>query len=408
MAKFHDTGTICEATKRACPLGLSDSDHIEAGSIQEFEKKLGEKMAAETYGTVKPLSSDTASQPLEENSFELTHTEKLQGITVEDVERESARGIMESYGDNKGVIMDGSISSSLAKAAARHRLGGPVEYAGLLRRQPVYRLRNEPSDPIKRDEMAVRWAEEHSKGSQTETPEENSAEKEGFQEPTFTTTEGYGGTPGWEGNKRGASHIPLKEVAKKVRQDLKDATKAGYLPKGLKYSVRKDNNSLYLEVLNLPPDDEVYTIKKDFTGRDKKVLKPEYEDLRRKLQAIHDSYNYDNSDSMSDYFDRGYYGRVEFLDDNTKAWRAADKDEAKLRAMRSKAKKTGISREAMWSNSEFQANLKEARKSREDYIKILARERKEANPEEFVKGQMENYDRAVEKGAFWGRPSAAK
>lgn len=52
MAKFHDTGTICNAHKRACPLGLSDSDHIEASSVQEFEKKLGEKMAAKTTGTL--------------------------------------------------------------------------------------------------------------------------------------------------------------------------------------------------------------------------------------------------------------------------------------------------------------------------------------------------------------------
>lgn len=53
MAKYHDTGTICEATKRACPLGLSDSDHIEADSIQEFEAKLAERAAAEgnSFGT---------------------------------------------------------------------------------------------------------------------------------------------------------------------------------------------------------------------------------------------------------------------------------------------------------------------------------------------------------------------
>lgn len=54
MARYHDTGTVCEATKRACPLGLSDSDHIEANSPQEFEAKLAERVAAagDSFGTV--------------------------------------------------------------------------------------------------------------------------------------------------------------------------------------------------------------------------------------------------------------------------------------------------------------------------------------------------------------------
>lgn len=53
MARYHDTGTICEATKRACPLGLSDGDHIEADSVQEFEAKLAERADAEgnSFGT---------------------------------------------------------------------------------------------------------------------------------------------------------------------------------------------------------------------------------------------------------------------------------------------------------------------------------------------------------------------
>jgi len=46
MARYHDTGTICEATKRSCPLGLSEGDHIEAASPAEFEAKLAEKMTA--------------------------------------------------------------------------------------------------------------------------------------------------------------------------------------------------------------------------------------------------------------------------------------------------------------------------------------------------------------------------
>lgn len=53
MARYHDTGTVCRAEKRACPLGLSDSDHIEADSVQEFEAKLAERAEAggNSFGT---------------------------------------------------------------------------------------------------------------------------------------------------------------------------------------------------------------------------------------------------------------------------------------------------------------------------------------------------------------------
>lgn len=40
MARYHDTGTVCKAEKRACPLGLSEGDHIEAADEKEFEQKL--------------------------------------------------------------------------------------------------------------------------------------------------------------------------------------------------------------------------------------------------------------------------------------------------------------------------------------------------------------------------------
>lgn len=63
MARYHDTGTICEATKRACPLGLSDGDHIEADSVQEFEAKLAER--ADTEGNSFGTSTKAAEAKVE-------------------------------------------------------------------------------------------------------------------------------------------------------------------------------------------------------------------------------------------------------------------------------------------------------------------------------------------------------
>lgn len=42
MPRLLDTGTICRAEKRACPLGLADSEHIEADTPEYLEKKLEE------------------------------------------------------------------------------------------------------------------------------------------------------------------------------------------------------------------------------------------------------------------------------------------------------------------------------------------------------------------------------
>lgn len=57
MPKYHDTGTICVATKRPCPLGLSDGDHIEAANIKEFEKKLAEKVGNDSVDLPKAARS---------------------------------------------------------------------------------------------------------------------------------------------------------------------------------------------------------------------------------------------------------------------------------------------------------------------------------------------------------------
>ena len=48
MPKYHDSGTVCKAGIRACPLGVSDDDYIKASSPADFEEKLDAKMSAVT------------------------------------------------------------------------------------------------------------------------------------------------------------------------------------------------------------------------------------------------------------------------------------------------------------------------------------------------------------------------
>lgn len=62
MARYHDTGTECKAELRACPLGLSESDHIEAANSKEFQEKL-EKL----YSSKVTINSrEIYSAPLED------------------------------------------------------------------------------------------------------------------------------------------------------------------------------------------------------------------------------------------------------------------------------------------------------------------------------------------------------
>lgn len=131
--------------------------------------------------------------------------------------------------------------------------------------------------------------------------------------------------------------LDIADIAKMVRADIKAAKKAGKLPKkGLKTSVRigrySGGQSLDITVKTVPfqvlnPEWLVWEASDEgqygcgpagldrYTSKAQKTL-----DL---LKGILQSYNRDNSDSMSDYFDVRFYGDVRFDSDLTRAERAA-------------------------------------------------------------------------------------
>lgn len=81
MARFHDSGTICSANKRACPLGLSDGDHIDADSVQDFQAKLAAKMEnqGENFGTTSKASATEPKAPGADNPAVDKSKEKAEG-----------------------------------------------------------------------------------------------------------------------------------------------------------------------------------------------------------------------------------------------------------------------------------------------------------------------------------------
>lgn len=156
-------------------------------------------------------------------------------------------------------------------------------------------------------------------------------ERKQFAKPTYNSvthgvhaTEGYMGASGFAGENSGGYRSP-KEIASAMREDLKQAKKDDALPKDAKISIRSSSaggGSVYVTVNDLEEQD-VYEYAHANMGHymfDRRNLSRPALDLGAKrndigsvkdnVERIHDSYNYSNSNSMVDYFDRGFYGDV--------------------------------------------------------------------------------------------------
>ena len=138
----------------------------------------------------------------------------------------------------------------------------------------------------------------------------------------------------------------LAEIAKLMRQDIKQAIAEALLPgKPVKYSVRTETysggGSINIEVRDWPeawqecdgykPGDRVVSgmgrqLCRDYfcaamlaiTGEERpgtqahEVLTEDAQAVEMTLKRIREAYNHDGSDSMVDYFDVNYYGHVSF------------------------------------------------------------------------------------------------
>lgn len=132
-----------------------------------------------------------------------------------------------------------------------------------------------------------------------------------------------------DNEQRGAKYeatrgMGTREIAARIRADVKAAQKSGLIPPGVKVSVRMDRfaggSSIDVHVTALPAgfrilSDAAASWCKQFPARDWQIPlpvseqhAPEYLALKETLQRIHSAYNRNNSDSMTDYFDVRYYG----------------------------------------------------------------------------------------------------
>jgi len=129
----------------------------------------------------------------------------------------------------------------------------------------------------------------------------------------------------WRGTKHDATEqLTLTEIAKRIRTDIKEAIKAGRLPKGLQVSITTNRytggGSINARITALPENMPVYASWYLQERRDDPHSRPWregesiYSDplthIMDTVKELHGAYNRDNSDSMTDYFDRRYYGHV--------------------------------------------------------------------------------------------------
>jgi hypothetical protein len=108
--------------------------------------------------------------------------------------------------------------------------------------------------------------------------------------------------------------LSRKEIAVRVRADLKEAVKAGELP-AAKYSVRIESGSVNVTVSGLPfevLDEKRVLADHDqpnvFSGRN--WISDQALALQNKIEALVGAYNFDGSDIQSDYFHVNFYSTV--------------------------------------------------------------------------------------------------
>jgi hypothetical protein len=121
--------------------------------------------------------------------------------------------------------------------------------------------------------------------------------------------------------------LDTAEIAKAIREEIKEAVKAGALPKA-KYSVKTDRysmgSSITVEASKLPfrtlnPDafrvDRGASWVTFDSAHFRSRFTPQAQEVERKLNAIVSAYHWDRSDSSTDYYDERFARHVNITED---------------------------------------------------------------------------------------------
>lgn len=107
------------------------------------------------------------------------------------------------------------------------------------------------------------------------------------------------------------SDLDIADIAKLVRKDIKAAVKTGLLPADVKYGVRIERYSLGQSInvrATLP--DRPARVQDDYAYPGHYGYTTEATQIMAVLRRIVESFNYDNSDMLSDYFSQRFFAHV--------------------------------------------------------------------------------------------------
>jgi hypothetical protein len=120
--------------------------------------------------------------------------------------------------------------------------------------------------------------------------------------------------------KKYNSDLSTKEIAALFRAEVKDLVKKGELPKGLKLSVRYEHfaggTSISVKIKEAPfgirnPEAVISESKGNYACK-KEYFTADALALVKKLEGLLNAYNFDDSDSMTDYFHVNFDGSVDY------------------------------------------------------------------------------------------------
>jgi hypothetical protein len=115
----------------------------------------------------------------------------------------------------------------------------------------------------------------------------------------------------------GTRDLSCKDIAARIRADIKEAIKAGRLPAGLKVRCYMPHyGSIEVRVIELP--DGFPVLNPRFALWCQENGRPTGDSYGGPWDHSYRAYNRNNSDSMSDYFDVRYYGQPEIDSDLTR------------------------------------------------------------------------------------------
>lgn len=123
-------------------------------------------------------------------------------------------------------------------------------------------------------------------------------------------------------------NLDIAEIAKHVRADLRQAQRTGKLPAGLTFRVNIDRysmgQSLDATICGLT-DADLYEAVTDGDPYERRRLTATAAAVKEIVRAIVWAYNFDGSDSQTDYYDVRFSGSVSFEDDRDRQFRAREK-----------------------------------------------------------------------------------